>query len=60
MKAIDFIKQHPEVKEWDLRAHSYFKGWFKITLLDIIHETYGSGMYLCYVDNEKKGQLWVE
>ena len=60
MTAIDFIKQHPEVKEWDLRAHSYSKGWFAITLLDIVHETYGKGMYLCYVDENQKGKLWVE
>lgn len=60
MKAIDFIKQHPHIKEWTIMGWALGK-WEDATLLDVITEKYGTKFYAAIVSEESgKGQVWIE
>lgn len=60
MKAIDFIKNNPDVKEWKVMAW-IFGEWQEVTLLDVITEKYGTKCYNCFTSQDKKrGEVWIE
>jgi hypothetical protein len=60
MKAIDFIKSNPEIKEWKVMAWVYGE-WQEVTLLEVITEKYGTECYAYFASQDKKrGEVWIE
>jgi hypothetical protein len=60
MKAIDFIKNNPDIKEWKVVAWILGK-WQEVTLLEVITEKYGAKCYAYFVSQDRaRGEVWIE
>ena len=60
MKAIDFIRQNPIVKEWRCRVWTWKgEGWKDIPLQDIEMNKYPTAKLYFYCANENKGEVWI-